>query len=49
MVLTGGPAAVAERIAAFADLGAERVVLSLVGGDWTRHVELAAEAAALVD
>ena len=48
MVLTGGPAAVAERIAAFADLGAERVVLSLAGGDWIRQAELAAEAAALV-
>jgi alkanesulfonate monooxygenase SsuD/methylene tetrahydromethanopterin reductase-like flavin-dependent oxidoreductase (luciferase family) len=48
MVLTGGPSAVAERIAAFADLGAERVVLSLAGGDWMRQTELAAEAAALV-
>jgi alkanesulfonate monooxygenase SsuD/methylene tetrahydromethanopterin reductase-like flavin-dependent oxidoreductase (luciferase family) len=48
MVLTGGPGAVAERIAAFADLGAERVVLSLAAGDWMRQAELAAEAAALV-
>jgi alkanesulfonate monooxygenase SsuD/methylene tetrahydromethanopterin reductase-like flavin-dependent oxidoreductase (luciferase family) len=48
MVLTGGPGAVAERIAAFAELGAERVVLSLAAGDWMRQAELAAEAAALV-
>lgn len=48
MVLTGGPAAVADRIAALADLGAERVVLTLAGGDWMRQAELAAEAAALV-
>jgi alkanesulfonate monooxygenase SsuD/methylene tetrahydromethanopterin reductase-like flavin-dependent oxidoreductase (luciferase family) len=49
MVVTGGPAAVAERIAAFADLGAERVVLSLAAGDWMRQAELAAEAVALLD
>ena len=48
MVVTGGPAAVAERIAAFGDLGAERVVLSLAGGDWMRQAELAAEAVALL-
>ena len=48
MVVTGGPAAVAERIAAFGDLGAERVVLSLAGGDWKRQAELAAEAVALL-
>ncbi len=48
LVVTGGPSAVAERIAAFGDLGAERVVLSLAGGDWARQAELAAEAAALL-
>lgn len=48
MVVTGGPAAVAERIAAFGEVGAERVVLSLAGRDWMRQAELAAEAVALL-
>jgi alkanesulfonate monooxygenase SsuD/methylene tetrahydromethanopterin reductase-like flavin-dependent oxidoreductase (luciferase family) len=47
-VVTGPPAALAERIAAFGELGVERVVLSLAGGDWHRQAELIVEAAALV-
>jgi alkanesulfonate monooxygenase SsuD/methylene tetrahydromethanopterin reductase-like flavin-dependent oxidoreductase (luciferase family) len=48
MVVTGGPEAVAERIAGFAELGAERVVFTLVG-DWTRQADLLAEAVAALD
>src|SRR5262249_32859317 len=44
----GGPAAVAERISALRVIGAERVVVSLVAGDWSRQAELLAEAATLV-
>jgi alkanesulfonate monooxygenase SsuD/methylene tetrahydromethanopterin reductase-like flavin-dependent oxidoreductase (luciferase family) len=48
MVVTGGPHAVAERIAEVSAIGATRVVLSLVAGSWDRQAELLAEAAALV-
>jgi alkanesulfonate monooxygenase SsuD/methylene tetrahydromethanopterin reductase-like flavin-dependent oxidoreductase (luciferase family) len=48
VVVTGPPAAVAERIAAVRDLGAERAVFSIAAGDWHRQAELVAEAAALV-
>lgn len=48
MVVTGGPQAVAERIAELGALGATRVVASLVAGSWDRQAELLAEAAALV-
>ena len=48
ILVTGGPAAVAERLAALAGLGAERVVVTLAAGDWFRQAELLAEAGALV-
>lgn len=48
ILVTGGPSAVAERIAALRDIGAERVVVTLAAGDWSRQAELLAEAAALV-
>jgi alkanesulfonate monooxygenase SsuD/methylene tetrahydromethanopterin reductase-like flavin-dependent oxidoreductase (luciferase family) len=43
-LVTGGPPAVAERLAALADAGADRVVLSVAAGDWRRQTELFAEA-----
>jgi alkanesulfonate monooxygenase SsuD/methylene tetrahydromethanopterin reductase-like flavin-dependent oxidoreductase (luciferase family) len=48
VVVTGPPAAVAERLAALSDLGAERAVFSIGAGDWYRQAELAAEASDLV-
>jgi len=45
IVVTDGPAAVAERIAAAGAAGAQRVVVSIVAGDWYRQTELLAEAA----
>src|SRR5262245_43634169 len=45
MLVTGGPEAAAARLAGFADIGAERVVVTLVAGDWFRQAELLAEAA----
>jgi hypothetical protein len=44
ILVTGGTASVAERINAFGDLGAERVVVTLEAGDWFRQAELLAEA-----
>jgi alkanesulfonate monooxygenase SsuD/methylene tetrahydromethanopterin reductase-like flavin-dependent oxidoreductase (luciferase family) len=44
----GGPAEVADRISAYGDAGAERVVVTLAAGDWMRQAELLAEAHALV-
>ena len=44
----GDPAEVAERIAAYGEAGAERVVVTLAAGDWMRQAELLAEAHALV-
>jgi alkanesulfonate monooxygenase SsuD/methylene tetrahydromethanopterin reductase-like flavin-dependent oxidoreductase (luciferase family) len=49
VVVTGGPAAVAERIAALGAVGAERVVVSIAAGSWAGQAELVAEAAALLD
>jgi alkanesulfonate monooxygenase SsuD/methylene tetrahydromethanopterin reductase-like flavin-dependent oxidoreductase (luciferase family) len=46
VLVTGGPAAVAERIDSLAELGIERVVATVAGGDWFHQVELLAEAAA---
>jgi hypothetical protein len=40
---------VAEQIEALGGLGSERVVVTLVGGNWFRQAELLAEAIALVD
>lgn len=48
MVVTGPPAAVAERIAALGAIGAEQVVFTLAAGDWFRQAELLAEAVSLV-
>ena len=48
VLVTGGPDRIAERIDQLADLGAERVVVTLAAGDWFRQAELLAEAAALL-
>ncbi|WP_067967857.1 LLM class flavin-dependent oxidoreductase [Nocardiopsis trehalosi] len=44
--VTGGPAEVAERLAAYAEAGADSVGLALDGGDWLRDTEVLAEARA---
>jgi len=44
VVLTGDPSTIAARFAAYAELGAERVVVTVGGGDWFRQTELLAEA-----
>jgi alkanesulfonate monooxygenase SsuD/methylene tetrahydromethanopterin reductase-like flavin-dependent oxidoreductase (luciferase family) len=46
MVVTGGPDAVAERLAGLGAVGAAEVVVTLVAGDWSRQAELLAEARA---
>jgi alkanesulfonate monooxygenase SsuD/methylene tetrahydromethanopterin reductase-like flavin-dependent oxidoreductase (luciferase family) len=46
MVVTGGPDAVAERLAGLGAVGAAEVVVTLVAGDWFRQAELLAEARA---
>ena len=48
ILVTGGPDRIAERIGQLADLGAERVVVTLAAGDWFRQAELLEEAAALL-
>jgi hypothetical protein len=48
MVVTGPPAAIAERIAALGEVGAETIAFTLAAGDWFRQAELLAEAVALV-
>jgi alkanesulfonate monooxygenase SsuD/methylene tetrahydromethanopterin reductase-like flavin-dependent oxidoreductase (luciferase family) len=48
VIVTGGPAEVAERIAGLSEVGAERVVFTLTAGDWTHQAELLAEAVALL-
>jgi hypothetical protein len=48
ILVTGGPAAVADRIAALSELRAERVVVTLAAGDWFRQAELLAEASSVV-
>jgi alkanesulfonate monooxygenase SsuD/methylene tetrahydromethanopterin reductase-like flavin-dependent oxidoreductase (luciferase family) len=48
MLLTGGPAAVAERLSAWSDVGARQAVVTLAAGDWHRQAELLAEAASMV-
>jgi alkanesulfonate monooxygenase SsuD/methylene tetrahydromethanopterin reductase-like flavin-dependent oxidoreductase (luciferase family) len=45
MLVTGGPDAVTARLAGLAEIGAERVVVTLAAGDWFRQAELLAEAA----
>lgn len=47
--LTGRPAQVAERLAAYAAAGADALTLALDGGDWQRQCELVATARALLD
>jgi alkanesulfonate monooxygenase SsuD/methylene tetrahydromethanopterin reductase-like flavin-dependent oxidoreductase (luciferase family) len=49
MLVSGGPAEIASRLAEYGDVGAERVVVSFAAGDWRRQVELLAEARALLD
>lgn len=44
----GNPAEVAERIAGYGAVGAERVVVTLAAGDWMRQAELLTEARALL-
>jgi alkanesulfonate monooxygenase SsuD/methylene tetrahydromethanopterin reductase-like flavin-dependent oxidoreductase (luciferase family) len=46
--VSGEPAQIAERLAAFADAGAHRVVMALSAGDWLRQAEQLAEAYALL-
>jgi alkanesulfonate monooxygenase SsuD/methylene tetrahydromethanopterin reductase-like flavin-dependent oxidoreductase (luciferase family) len=48
ILVTGSSAAVAERLAALAGLGAERVVVTLAAGDWFRQAELLADAVELL-
>lgn len=48
-LLTGGPGAVAERLAALGALGAERVVVTLAAGSWPRQAELLADAVAQLE
>jgi alkanesulfonate monooxygenase SsuD/methylene tetrahydromethanopterin reductase-like flavin-dependent oxidoreductase (luciferase family) len=48
LLVRGDPAVIAERLAALRDAGAERVVVSVAAGDWTRQAELLAEARSLV-
>ena len=49
MLVSGSPAAVAARLASYAEIGAGRVVVSFAAGDWQRQTELLAEARALLD
>src|SRR5918994_1483371 len=49
ILVTGGPAAGAERISALLAVGAERVVVTLAAGHWSRQAELLAEATALLN
>ncbi len=44
ILVSGGPDVVRERVAGWAAIGAERVVFTLVAGDWHRQAELLAEA-----
>jgi alkanesulfonate monooxygenase SsuD/methylene tetrahydromethanopterin reductase-like flavin-dependent oxidoreductase (luciferase family) len=46
VVVTGGPAALADHVGALHATGAERVVVTVAAGDWFRQTELLAEAAA---
>ena len=48
VLVTGEPRQAAEQMAAWAEAGAERIVVSLDGDDWTHRLELLAEAAALL-
>lgn len=48
IVIAGGAPEMADRLAAYAEAGAARMVLSVDGDDWPRRVELLAEATALL-
>ena len=45
--LRGSPAAVAEQLQSYADVGAQHIVLSLIGDDWRQQCNLLAQAARL--
>jgi len=47
MLLAGPPAAIAERLHGWSELGAERVVVTFAAGDRRRQAELLAEAVTL--
>src|ERR687891_596601 len=49
MLVSGGPAEIASRLAEYGDVGAERVVVSFPAGAWRRPGQLLAEARALLD
>jgi alkanesulfonate monooxygenase SsuD/methylene tetrahydromethanopterin reductase-like flavin-dependent oxidoreductase (luciferase family) len=44
MLVRGAPAALAELVAPYAEAGADRLVISVAGGDWFRQTELIARA-----
>jgi alkanesulfonate monooxygenase SsuD/methylene tetrahydromethanopterin reductase-like flavin-dependent oxidoreductase (luciferase family) len=48
LLFTGEAAALAQRLAAYGEAGAVRVVISVAAGDWYRQTELLAEARALI-
>jgi alkanesulfonate monooxygenase SsuD/methylene tetrahydromethanopterin reductase-like flavin-dependent oxidoreductase (luciferase family) len=48
LLVQGSPAEVADRFAAYAAAGVDRIVVSLAGGDWHRQAELVADAVALL-
>ena len=47
-VVVGGPDSLSDRIGAVHVAGADRVIVSVAGGDWFRQTELVATAAALL-
>jgi hypothetical protein len=48
IVMTGGPAAIAARLSEHAEVGVQRVVVTLPAGDWRRQAELLADAHTLL-
>lgn len=48
IVVTGGPAAIAARLSEYAEVGVQRVVVTLPAGDWRRQAELLADARTLL-
>jgi alkanesulfonate monooxygenase SsuD/methylene tetrahydromethanopterin reductase-like flavin-dependent oxidoreductase (luciferase family) len=48
IVVTGPPAALAERLSALRQAGAERLIVHQAGGEWSRQAELVAEAVRMV-
>lgn len=47
-VVVGGPASLSDQIGAVHAAGADRVIVSVAGGDWFRQTELVAKAATLL-